>query len=245
MPQDRTERQTVMKNIGEVIAFHRKNKRISQIDIASMLEKYDIHIKNSAVSAWEKRNSIPSADTLLALCEILGINDIYTEFIGENPNDPFKDLNDEGIKKALDYIELLKKSGEYKKHSAEIIELKPHLMKVALVSASAGTGNFIDDENFEEVEIYTHVPRKASFGVYLDGDSMEPEFKNEELVWIEKTDSLDSGELGLFYLDGKTFFKKYVKKPSGNFLVSLNAKYKPIPIGEYSSFKIFGKLAID
>lgn len=234
-----------MKNIGEVIALHRRNKRISQIDLATKLEKYGIHIKNSAISAWEKRSSNPSADTFLALCEILGINDIYTEFIGENHNDPFKDLNDEGIAKALDYIELLKKSGEYGKHSAEIIELKPRLMKVAMVSASAGTGNIIDDENFEDVEIYTHVPRKASFGVYLDGDSMEPKFKNEELVWIEKTDSLDSGDIGLFYLDGKTYFKKYVIKPAGSFLVSLNAKYKPISIGEYSSFKIFGKLATD
>ena len=234
-----------MKNIGEVIAVHRRNKRISQMDLASKLEKYGIHIKNSAISAWEKRSSNPSADTFLALCEILGINDIYTEFIGENPNDPFKDLNDEGIAKALDYIELLKKSGDYRKRSAEIIKLMPRLMKVAMVSASAGTGNFIDDENFEDVEIFTHVPRKASFGVYLDGDSMEPKFKNEELVWIEKTDILDSGDIGLFYLDGKTYFKKYVIKPTGNFLVSLNAKYKPIAIGEYSSFKIFGKLAVD
>lgn len=218
---------------------------MSQIDISNELVKYDIHIKNAAVSAWEKRNIIPSADTLLALCEILKINDIYTEFIGENPNDPFKDLNEEGIHKALDYIELLKKTGEYKKHSTEIIALKPRIMKVALLSASAGTGNFIDDENFDEVEIYDSVPRKADFGVYLDGDSMEPKYKNEQLVWIEQTDSLDSGDIGLFYLDGKTYFKKYLKKATGSFLISLNAKYKPISIGEFSCFKIFGRLAID
>ncbi len=234
-----------MKNIGEVISLHRRTKRISQIDLAAKLEQYGIHIKNSTISAWEKRNCNPPADTFLVLCEILGINDIYTEFIGENPNDPFKDLNEEGTMKALDYIDLLRKTGDYRKHSAEIITLKPRLMKVSMLSASAGTGNFIDDENFEEVDIYTYVPRKADFGVYLDGDSMEPKFKNEELVWIEKTDSLDSGDIGLFYLDGKTYFKKYVIKPTGNFLVSLNAKYKPIVIGEYSSFKIFGKLAVD
>ena len=234
-----------MKNIGEVISWHRKNKKMSQIEIASKLEKYDIHIKNAAISAWEKRNSIPSADTLLVLCEILGINDIYTEFIGENPNDPFKNLNDEGIKKVLEYIELLEKSGEYKKQVAEIVEFQPRIMKVALLPASAGTGNYIDDENFDEVEIYDHVPNKATFGVYLDGDSMEPRFKNKELVWIEQTESLNSGDIGLFFLDGMTYFKKYLQKESGTFLVSLNAKYNPILITEYSSFKIFGKLAID
>ncbi len=75
--------------------------------------------------------------------------------------------------------------------------------------------------------------------------SMEPRFKDEQLVWIEQTDFLDSGDIGLFYLDGKTYFKKYIVKSAGTFLLSLNAKYKPIPISEYSSFKIFGKLAID
>ena len=241
---DSKERQT-MKNIGEVIALHRKNKKISQIELSEELEKYDIHIKNAAISAWEKRNSIPSADTLLALCEIFGINDIYTEFIGENPNDPFKDLNEEGVQKALDYIEMLKKTGDYEKKSADILEFKPRIMKVALLPASAGTGNFIEDENFDEVEIYDYVPKKASFGVYLDGDSMEPEFKDEQLVWIEQTECLESGDIGLFFLDGNTYFKKFIQKASGTFLLSLNAKYKPIPIGEYSSFKIFGKLAID
>ena len=234
-----------MKNIGEVIALHRKNKKISQIELSEELEKYDIHVKNAAISAWEKRNSIPSADTLLALCEILRINDIYTEFIGENPNDPFKDLNEEGVQKALDYIEMLKKTGDYEKKSADLLEFKPRIMKVALLPASAGTGNFIDDENFDEVEIYDYVPKKASFGVYLDGDSMEPAFKDEQLVWIEQTECLESEDIGLFFLDGKTYFKKFIKKASGTFLLSLNAKYKPIPISEYSSFKIFGKLAMD
>ncbi|WP_155832658.1 hypothetical protein [Butyrivibrio sp. AE3006] len=32
-------------------------------------------------------------------------------------------------------------------------------MKIALTSASAGTGNFLDDENFDEIEIFDHVPR--------------------------------------------------------------------------------------
>ena len=65
------------------------------------------------------------------------------------------------------------------------------------------------------------------------------------VVWIEQTESLNSGDIGLFFLDGMTYFKKYLQKESGTFLVSLNAKYNPIQITEYSSFTIFGKLAID
>ena len=223
-------------NIGQVIAQNRKSKGLSQIDVAKELGRFDIHVGNAAISAWEKGINMPTAEQLLALCQILEINDIYTEFIGENPHDPFRNLNDD---------DLLEASGKYDKKSSKVIPMEGRIMKIALTSASAGTGNFLDDENFDEIEIFDHVPRKASFGVHLDGDSMEPRFKDEQLVWIEQTDCLESGDLGLFFLDGLTYFKKFVKKETGTFLVSLNAKYKPIEVGEYSTFKIFGRLATD
>ena len=99
--------------IGEVISNHRKNKRLSQIELAEMLAAKGINVTNAAISAWEKGNSTPTAESLLAVCEILEISDVYTEFIGENPLDPFRHLNDEGKQKVLDYINLLEKSGEY------------------------------------------------------------------------------------------------------------------------------------
>ena len=233
-----------MKKIGEVISEHRKNKKLSQVELSEKLSEKKIEVSNAAISAWDKGNSMPSAEALLATCEILGISDIYTEFIGANPLDPFKDLNEEGRQKVLDYAELLVKSGDYNKPT-NIIEFKPRTMKVALTRASAGTGNFLDEENFDEMEVLEPVPEKADFGVYIDGDSMEPRFHNEELVWIEQTEALESGDIGLFFLDGLTYIKKYVVNNAGTFLVSLNAKYKPLEVGEFSTFKIFGKLAVD
>ena len=234
-----------MKNIGEVIAFHRKKRKISQIELAEKLRKHSISITNAGISAWEKGNSTPATETFLAVCEILEINDIYTAFIGENPLDPFKNLNEDGKHKVLEYIELLEESGRYKRPLTGVIDLTPRIMKVAMTRASAGTGNFLEEENFEEMEIYDSVPEKADFGVYIDGDSMEPRFHDEELVWIEQTDSLQPGEIGLFFLDGMTYIKKYVVNQSGTFLVSLNARYKPKEVKEYSSFRIFGRVATD
>ena len=195
--------------IGEVISNHRKNKKLSQIELAEMLAAKGINVTNAAISAWEKGNSTPTAESLLAVCEILEISDVYTEFIGENPLDPFRNLNDEGKQKVLDYINLLEKSGEYERKAAEIIDITPRLMKIALVPASAGNGNFLDDENFETVEIQKPVPKKADFGVYLDGNSMEPQFHDEELVWIEQTECLNPGDIGLFFLDGILIMSTY------------------------------------
>lgn len=231
--------------IGSVLATHRKKRGYSQIDIADKLKDYDIHVKNAAVSSWEKNNNTPTATQLLALCEILKITDIYGEFIGENEDAPFAGLNEEGIAKVKDYIKLLRASGLYEKQPAKIIDFQPRRMKISLLSTSAGTGDYLDDENFEEVDIYDPVPSSADFGVHLNGDSMEPQFQDGELVWFTKMEELESGDLGLFYLNGKTYFKKFIVNKNGNFLVSLNAKYAPIPILEYDTFKIFAKLATD
>ncbi len=235
-----------MKNsIGQTITSHRKQNGLSQIELASKLSDYNIHISNAGISAWEKSNSTPTAPQLLALCEILGITDIYNEFIGKNPADPFAGLNKDGIQKAKEYIELLKESEKYQERLAEIIPITSRRMKISLLPTSAGTGEFLDNENFEEVDVYDYVPAKADFGVYLNGDSMEPRFHNDELVWIEQTEQLESGEIGLFYYDGMTYFKKLLKNNVGTFLISLNAKYKPIQIGEFATLKIFGRLATD
>ena len=131
-----------MYKIGEIISNHRRDKKLSQIELSEKLAAKGVNITNAAISAWEKGNSMPTAESLLAVCEILKINDIYTEFIGENPLDPFRNLNEIGKKKVLEYIDLLEKSGEYEKKTAEIIDITPRLMKIALVPASAGTGNF-------------------------------------------------------------------------------------------------------
>ncbi len=233
-----------MNNIGEVLNRYRRSKKLTQIDVAEMLKAYDINVKNAAICSWEKGNSTPGAEAFLALCEMLEINDIYSAFIGENPIDPFRNLNERGRSKVHEYIRLLEKSGEYEPKRAQIIPFTPNKMKVALMPTSAGTGNYLDEENFTELDIYDPVPKKADFGVYLDGDSMEPRFKNGELVWIEKTDTLDTGEIGLFFYDGKTFFKKLLNKQSGTYLISLNHKYQPIPITDLTCFKILGRLAV-
>ncbi len=231
-----------MKPIGKIIALHRRNRQLSQKEVAELLAQKGITISNAGISAWEKGNSMPTAEALLALCEVLKINDIYTEFIGTNPLDPFRNINNAGRQKALEYIDLLEKSGYYGRHNADITDITPRIMRIAIPRASAGTGNFLDDENFEELEIYDPVPAKADFGVYVDGDSMEPKLKNGQLVWIEQTDSLEPGDIGLFFLNDMTYIKKYKVTGSGTFLVSLNAKYNPIEVGEFSNFKIFGRL---
>ena len=53
---------------------------------------------------------------------------------------------------------------------------------------------------------------------------------------------LVNGEIGIFYLNGEAYIKKLQDDKNGVFLVSLNKKYPPIPVGENDRFDILGKV---
>lgn len=184
---------------------------------------------------------MPNAAQFLAACEILGITDIYETFIGTNPNNPMSELNEEGQAKVLDYIELLMQSGRYQKQSAEVIAFT-RTIKLFNIPASAGTGEFLDNDDYEEITVGNEVPASSDFGIRINGDSMEPQFINGQVVWVEQMQELANGDIGIFFLDGNAYCKKLQITEHGTYLVSLNPRYDPIPITETSSFRVFGKV---
>lgn len=229
------------KRIGTLLASHRKMQKLSQIELATKLQSFGIHVSNAAISSWEKDISVPNAHQFLALCQILDITDIYNEFIGYNPADPMAKLNNVGKEKVLEYISLLLLSEEFQKKESSVIPFKRNI-KWSLHSSSAGVGEFMDDENFEIIEVGEEVPEKADFGLTLNGDSMEPCYHNNQAIWVQQTNSLLNGEIGIFCLDGMTYCKQLKNDKDGIYLVSLNSEYEPIKVMENSSFKIFGRV---
>lgn len=230
-----------MKTLGKIIAKHRKERKMSQPDLAAALTQNGYPIKVGAVSAWENDNSQPSAGLFLEVCKILEITNIYEEFIGSNPDNPFDALNEVGKEKALEFIRLLVLSGEYKKAPAQIL---PFTRKLPLfdLPASAGKGSFLDGESYEMIEVGSEVPECADFGIKVSGDSMLPRFLDKQIVWVQKTDHLENGEFGIFYLDGNSYIKKLQDVPGSTALLSLNPAYAPLPVTEVSTFKIFGRV---
>ena len=164
-----------MNTIGKIIQDRRKELKLRQPDITKQLEQFGYFINPAAVSSWERNVTQPNATQLLALCKILGSTNIYDTFIGEyTPDDPFSELNEEGIKKAKEYIALLVKSGDYAREDRSVL---PSCREIRLydLPASAGTGAFLDSDNYEMIEIGNEVAPEADFGVRIQGDSMEPQ----------------------------------------------------------------------
>lgn len=227
--------------LGETISAYRKKNKMSQISLAEALKNNGIYVTNAAISAWEKNISVPNGVQLLILCKILGIQDIYETFLGENPNNPFSELNEAGREKLEEYARLLLLSDQFRKQMAPVIPFK-RMLPLSLQGTSAGTGDFMDDENFELIEVGEEVPDNADFGVRLNGNSMEPRYQDDEIVWVRKSENLRSGEIGIFYLDGMTYCKQLRKDQNGTYLISLNKDYKPIPVSSGSTFLTFGRV---
>lgn len=231
-----------MESIGKIIAAYRRQHNMSQTDLANELARFGFQIKKSAISSWETGTSQPNASQFLALCRLLSITDIYNIFIGGyNPNDPLSELNSVGRDKVLDYINLLIKSGDYSRPDPGIIQFRRPI-KLFNLPASAGTGEFLDSDDYELINVGSEVPEYADFGIRIHGNSMEPQYVNGQIVWVEQTKQLNNGEIGIFFLDGNAYCKKLKDDAEGLFLMSLNPDYNPITITETSDFLIFGRV---
>ena len=143
-----------MDNIGNIFAAYRKNLKYSQQDICDKLTGMGIPTKPAAYSTWETGNSIPNAVQFLAMCKILGITNIFNQFIGGyNPDDPMAELNEEGRTMALNYIDLLKGSEKYQ--AAPVRILQPvRILNLYDMPVSAGTGQFLDNDSYGEIGIF-------------------------------------------------------------------------------------------
>ena len=231
-----------MKPLGEILARYRKDHRYTQTDVAKLLkEKYGMEVSIHAISHWEKDTNTPSARQFFALCELYEIVDINDVFNVCSDKNPVSQLNEEGKAKVYEYASLLVKSGAYEKPKAEVITFRRKLKKYHL-KASAGTGQYLDSDAYDVIEVGDEVSSQADFGITITGNSMEPLFINGQTVWVHSQEQLGMGEIGIFYYDGNAYCKKYTEKDGQVQLISLNPSYDPILVDEDKGFRIFGKV---
>lgn len=69
-------------DIGALIAERRREKGMNQAELAAALDELGFGVTNQAVSKWEKGATLPNARQFLAICDVLGIEDIRGTFSG-------------------------------------------------------------------------------------------------------------------------------------------------------------------
>lgn len=66
--------------------------------------------------------------------------------------------------------------------------------------------------------------KNADYVIGVSGSSMEPEYSNGDIVYVQKTDHIDTGDIGIFQKGNNI----YIKKVGENELISLNPNYPPL-----------------
>ena len=237
-----TDRRTDMLSFGETLARARKAKHLTQKEVSSLLkERYGMDVKFGSISHWEKEDAVPNALQFLRLCELYQVQNINETFGVFDQANPLSRLNSEGMEKVYEYADLLLKNDQYQRRSAKIHPFN-RIIRLYNLRASAGTGQYVDSDAYEMIEVGSEVSSLADFGITLAGDSMEPLYVNGQTVWVHQQEELNNGEIGIFYYDGNSYCKKYMNDGDRIRLISLNKKYDPIEIDEDKGFKIFGKV---
>ena len=119
---------------------------------------------------------------------------------------------------------------------------------------------FLDEENFEMISFpEDKVPADADFGVRVSGDSMEPVYHDGQIVWVQRSEQVGIGQVGVFIYDGDGYLKCYNEREPdkamaeeftdcyGNVhaqpvMESYNAKYAPKYINPNAAFQVIGRV---
>lgn len=105
---------------------------------------------------------------------------------------------------------------------------------------SAGTGQYLNEVQIETIQLPVKVD--ADFVCPIYGDSMEPDYKSGDYVFVKLTVELPSGTVGVFDYEGEAYIKQLIIEKDKAYLRSFNKKYKDIPINSDSDFRIIGEV---
>ena len=90
--------------------------------------------------------------------------------VGQFSRTYYPGLNEEGLRRVDEYAALLLKDNRYLKNPGT--QRPKRYIPLYDLPVSAGTGMFLDSDNYELIEADDHVPYDATFAVRVCGDSM-------------------------------------------------------------------------
>ena len=250
-PQEIELKKVVASNLNELL-----NKTTKK--------KIDIHreygIPNSSISDYFKGKSLPSEENVIKLAKFFNVNtyDIDPRMkVSDFNNDKlrmsllakYEKLNTDNKKKVVEYADNRLKDQIRQENNIYSINENDNTYTIEVLgSVSAGTGEWLTDEQHEEITV-NNEPPMHDFALRVNGDSMIPLFSDGQIIYVNKIDDLDmvrNEQIVIAELNGDAFVKKIVfdNNRKSCKLISLNKEYKPIDVTSDDEFKISGVVVI-
>lgn len=241
------------EEIGAIIKKYRTSAGLTQSFVAEQLNRPQQTIAN-----WEVGRSQPDANTLFLLFHVLGVSIdeafgikakkesalLYSsealrlagdyDWLDEHGKIILRLIADEEKARLSD--ERVKARNALRKQQEQMEAGKLiDFEKVIRFSVpgysmplSAGTGQEAGQEYPENYTLVKEPPRGTSYIAPVSGDSMEPTYHNEDIVFVHSCEEIPVGRIGVFLMDGK----QWIKELGDGELISHNLEYDPIPMRE-------------
>ena len=235
------------KYIGNQIKTFRKSAGFTQDELAKRL-----NTTKQTISRYEKGDRKANQDMLFELCDIFGvsIDDFFpsqNETLQSPTTSPIQTIYDQLHQprkaKVLNYAErqLKEQRNEEETRENEVSEvIQIYSYDYYDHPASAGTGQYLNDVRVERIELPVDID--ADFVIPIKGDSMEPDYHDGDLVFIQTSVDLNDGVIGVFNYNGDAYIKQLVIDEDQAYLHSLNPAYKDMPITPETDFRIIGEV---
>ncbi|MDJ8840282.1 XRE family transcriptional regulator [Salmonella enterica] len=233
--------------IGLKIKEFRDQRGLTQKELADLIE-----MGNTTIANYEKGFRTPKKNTLFKIANALNvtIDDLFPilkqsdNSIIESIEEILSKLDPEPYQRnVLTCAERqLEEQKQAKKKLAEVHEASVQFFAYNYYDqpVSAGTGQYLNEVQIETIQLPVKVD--ADFVCPIDGDSMEPDYKSGDYVFVKLTVELPSGTVGVFDYEGEAYIKQLIIEKDKAYLRSFNKKYKDIPIDSNSDFRIIGKV---
>ena len=203
---------------------------MEQIDLAHSLGRKS----SSSVSEWEKGKYTPKIKTLAEIAQIFEVD------LDDLMNIDLSQVEKSLVDKIIDVSSQLHEMRQQKVYNFAESELEEQRLEEEynddyLGQTAAGA----------PIEGQQPIPFVGATTVNLlvNGDSMEPNFFDGDIIEYHPQPELENGEIGVFAVNGGITMKKF-RRNSDIRLESLNKKYKDIIIKETDDFSILGKVII-
>ena len=220
------------------------------------------------VGKWENGTNAPTFKDLVKLVELFGVTSDYLLGLSDSPSKyaypPFNDNKeeyvgemfkqlDEGNQDAtVDFIENrldnqhISKEIKENDHRKQIVKQDERPTKRVSIYARADAQGFeLSEVPVDCLDYPVPIPvHNIAFKVV--GDSLEPSFFDDEVIFVIKDSILRTGDISIVQLNSRYYVMKVSQnRENGDILLnSLNSNEAPITLSEKDDFSIFGKIVL-
>lgn len=228
-----------MKGIfGKRLKEARHMKGITTVSLAKLLS-----VGNNTVSRWENGTREPDLETIGKIADILNASVAYLMGETDDPTPP------QASRVGTPDLEL---QSNVRPIPPENILMVPMVSPEIRLSAGNGNNYDVDAPELEfvgtwpvfDAELSAFYSDKSLSCMTVEGDSMEPQIHDGDIVVFNHSHDWVSGNVMVVCLDGRLMVKGIISQGEGKppILRSTNRDYMDIQVSEDSFFLVYGRV---